>query len=160
MYLMVKPNLKVDQLTQGDTSLLLLLSNIRVHFYCLLISRHPYNGTLLRQYNTCTKDAHSTLIEHRRLEPRGHSHSAFRDLTNRSRSCSALQHEVCKHREHHHFQHRLRIRPRLQLRQHAPTRGGGRRICKTETLRWFAPPVSLAPREAARLLLIVAGPYG
>ena len=36
MYLMVKPNLKVDELMQDNTRLLLLLTDSRVWFYYLL----------------------------------------------------------------------------------------------------------------------------
>ena len=43
MYLMVQPKCRLIGSTQ-------LLTGIQVRFYCLLISRRPYNGALLIKY--------------------------------------------------------------------------------------------------------------
>ena len=87
MYLMVKPS-----------SLFLSLPSTAVRSYCLLISRHPYNGArAASSIQPLHKGRSLGQIEHQRLTPRRYGHGTLWDLRNHSRSRSALLHGAPKH---------------------------------------------------------------
>ena len=99
---MAKPNLKVDELTQDDTSLFLLsifllLTNIRVCFYYLLTSRALKVGRS-RPITTLYPGAPLGPDRAQAGQTPATKPWRFWDLTNRDFPSSALAPEVCANR--------------------------------------------------------------